>query len=152
MPQSSLCFLRWLLCVPLSVAIFVVGNAFVYSFNGLAASTWNTTEGIVTRSGFPLEYEFTVTGTDGRLRRETGTQVRHSFVSGSSAELRQRYPPGCNVTVWHVQRSETTSHMSVLEPGLHVDSIVVGLIAALIALLSWKGLRPVFHKANTNPC
>ena len=126
---------RWLLVLPLAISVVVALIGCVYVFNGVSATGWKKTEATIVESGFPLKYEFTVDG-----KRHTGSVVSHSFINLSDEELQRRYPVGQQVTV-HYAPSEDT-YLSVLEPGFHIDSILVTLLALVFAFLWWKGMRP----------
>lgn len=135
MPDHKLSPWRWLLVLPLAISIVVALVGGVYVFNGLAASGWETAEGTIVESGFPLKYEFTVDD-----ERHEGSVLRHTFLNPSEKELKEQYPVGETVTVYYAPSEGT--YLTVLEPGFHIDSILVTVLALVFAFLWWKGLRP----------
>lgn len=126
---------RWLLVLPLAISIVVALIGCVYFFNGVSATGWEKAEATIVESGFPLKYEFTVDG-----KRHEGSVVSHSFLNPSAEELKKRYPVGQQVTVYYAPSEGT--YLSVLEPGFHIDSILVTVLALVFAFLWWKGMRP----------
>jgi hypothetical protein len=126
---------RWLLLIPLAGSIVVAMIGGVYIFNGLSATAWEKTEATILESGFPLKYEFTVDG-----KRHHGSVVRHSFMNPSDDDLLEQYPVGKQVTVYYAPSEGT--YLSVLEPGFHVDTVLVTLLAMVMFFLCWRWFRP----------
>lgn len=126
---------RWLLLIPLAASIVVAMIGGVYVFNGLAATAWEKTDATILESGFPLKYEFTVSG-----NRHKGSVVRHSFMNPSDEDLLEQYPVGKRVTVYYAPSEGT--YLSVLEPGFHVDTVLVTLLAMVMFFLCWRWFRP----------
>ena len=131
--------LRYGLLLPLVTSVFVFGVGATYIFNGLAASTWDTVEGEIVEAGFPTNYMFVAEG-----ERIVSSSVRHSFKSPSATALAARYPVGSRVNVYFCNSDGTV--LSVLEPGLHWDSLCVTILALVVAVFSWRGFRPVFRQ------
>ena len=131
-------YLRYGLLLPLVVFSILSGIGVVYIFNGFAANTWDTTQGRIVQTGFPVTYEFS--DQNNRIRRET---IRHSFISSSAEALAARYPVGTSVEVRYCVSDGTV--LSVLEPGIHLDSACLTLLFLVLAWLYWKGFQPVLR-------
>lgn len=125
---------RWLLLLPLAASLVVALIGLVYTFNGLAAAGWEQAEATIVESGFPLKYEFTADG-----KRHEGSVVRHSFMNPSDEDLMEQYPVDKQVTVYYAPSDG--QYLSVLEPGFHVDTLLVTLLAMVMFFLCWRWFR-----------
>lgn len=126
---------RWLLAIPLLLAVGLVVMGAVLSFNGIAAGTWDQSEATIKRSGRDLTYQFTAEG-----EQATGHTLRHSFLMPTDEEIEQRYPPGAVVTVRHA--SSDGLRLSVLEPGFHWDTAMIAVVSLWVMVACWKRMKP----------
>jgi len=133
---------RWLLWIPLVVALWLTAQAALFVFNGLASGTWKTTAGRIVESGDRLEYRFRIRDHEGRDREAVAHQLAHSFWRPQPEELARRYPVGAEVTVHYTTSPQgATVYSSVLETGLRADAVVVLVVALAIAWGCWRGFR-----------